>query len=696
MKLNEDRPNVETFGELDEQFFSIADQGMIFDILRKKMYSNPILAICREISCNARDAHREVGKTDVPIHIYLPNAMEPYYKVKDFGPGISPERMANVFIKYTASTKREDNVQTGGFGLGAKTPFSYSDTFAIITRVDGIQYSYTCFIDETRVGKLQLGAQAPTDEPNGTEIKIPVKPQNYTEFATWTEQACRHWDVKPVIKGGSINWTDFKVILEGETKDWKFTHSHDYGRQAMMIIDGIEYPLPLDSLRKYADAKLIDSARGNLLMYFKVGELTLSASREQVYLDEKTQAVIRKRLSAIMAELKDKVVTKINSFSNLWDANIYYRNELRFAFHDTRFLGALNWKTCPLEEDTWVNTGCVTFIFTKGKWSRKHGNDPKRLTRSTTHELRFHENSALFLNDLPIQQPTPKHVRKAFDDDPTLKILHVVCPNDKNTQQELNTRINLDKMAPRLLSSITKASKRTYTPASSRVLVFKFDEKACAFKQSSYAVMEEDSNNKVLCFLTKDQFPATRQILLKSKNSFHLGSLREVAIKYAGNSFYGVASDTPSDRLEEDFSDCKNLDKFLEDLVKNNKIDFMAVKLAANRVGDLDASMMRVAKIIEPLISDPNSLALKRVKLHLKLAELSRVEANLLDIYQSVKGQIVKDDIIKFVKDNPEYDLDKIEDEFSEKYPLIGHINYYYDTKEVAKSMAHYINLSDK
>src|SRR6185369_4300729 len=110
MKLNETKPYLEMSGELEEQFFSIQDQGMIFDILRNKMYSNPILAICREISCNARDAHREVGATEVPVHIHLPNTLEPYYKVKDFGPGISPDRMSNIFIKYTASTKREDNV----------------------------------------------------------------------------------------------------------------------------------------------------------------------------------------------------------------------------------------------------------------------------------------------------------------------------------------------------------------------------------------------------------------------------------------------------------------------------------------------------------------------------------------------------------------------------------------------------------
>src|SRR5271156_436327 len=215
MKLNESTPNIEISADLEEKFFSGADQGMIFEILRSKMYSNSVLSICREISCNARDAHREVGKPEVAIHITLPSALDPYYRIKDFGPGISPDRMENVFIKYTASTKRIDNVQTGGFGLGAKTPFSYTDSFAICTNYDGIQYSYACIIDETKVGKLILTSKSATTEENGTEILIPIREKNFNEFYSYTEQACRHWKVKPIIKGGSIAWGTQQPILEG-------------------------------------------------------------------------------------------------------------------------------------------------------------------------------------------------------------------------------------------------------------------------------------------------------------------------------------------------------------------------------------------------------------------------------------------------------------------------------------------------
>lgn len=270
MKLSESKPYFESSGDLQEHFFSIKDQGMIFDILRSKMYSNPILAICREITCNARDAHREVGTPEVPVHIQLPAGLEPNWKVKDFGPGISPDRMLNIFIQYTASTKRDDNTQTGGFGLGAKTPFSYSDTFLVTTIHDGTRYSYSCTIDDTKVGKLLLLDKRPSDEPNSTEICIRVKPVDFNTFHQYTEQACRHWDTKPIVTGGSISWETTNKIAEGT--GWAICSSHDYNKNAKVVIDGIEYPLTLDDLRKYADTKLIDAARGNFIAYKRVRE----------------------------------------------------------------------------------------------------------------------------------------------------------------------------------------------------------------------------------------------------------------------------------------------------------------------------------------------------------------------------------------------------------------------------------------
>ena len=691
MLLNESRPNVETSGELEEQFFSVADQGMIFDILRSKMYSNPILAICREVSCNARDAHREVGKADIPIHIYIPTALEPYYKIKDFGPGISPDRMSNVFIKYTASTKRSDNVQTGGFGLGAKTPFSYADTFAITTNVDGIQYGYACFIDETKVGKLMLTSQAPTQEPNGTEIKIPVKPQDTNDFATWTEQACRHWSVKPIIKGREIGWTVYEPILEGS--NWSITRCHDWNRVAMMVIDGIEYPLPIDTLRKFADSKLIDSSRGNFIMYFGVGELTLSASRENIFLDDKTKGIIKQRLEDIFQEIRQRVADKISTFSNLWDANIYYRQELKQGFGDIKFLGSMNWQGIKLSED-YIKTECVTYCFSKGRHTRRN-QDPNKLSRSTTQHLAFQEHSVLFINDLPLREPTPRHVRKAFDDDKTLTSVQVIVPNDKVTVEHLEKTIHVDKMNPRLLSTITKATARSYTPASSRLLVFKFNQHSCNFRQTSYGDMDTDKGKKVLCLLSKDSIGSNRQAILKNGNTLNLKSLKYLALKFKNKSFYGVDATTPATRLAEDFSDLEDIEEFMEDQITNGGINFVEIKFIESKRGDIDNRMLRNLSAIRPLITNPASLFLRRMNLHEKVQQTINADSNLLEIHESLNGDITQAEIDKWLVDNPDFNFDRLDKEYETSYPLLDYIHYY-GAEDILAPLAGYINLVDK
>jgi len=694
MKLNDVRPNVETSGELEEQFFSIEDQGMIFDILRNKMYSNPILAICREITSNARDAHREVGTPDVPVHIHLPNHIEEYYKVKDFGPGISPERMTNIFIKYTASTKRNDNVQTGGFGLGAKTPFAYSTSFNVLTVVDGIKYDYTCYIDETRVGKLTLLHQGPTTDPNGTEIIIPVKSNDFQAFANNTEHACRHWKVKPLIKGGNIAWQTIKPIIEGT--NWAIGQTTNWERTAKMIIDGIEYPLELSTLRTYADAQLIDAARGNFIMYFGVGELSLSASREQIYLDKPTQNKIKSHLDTIAAEIKDKVNKKIESFDNLWLANVYYRKELNNAFNSLNFLGKLEWRGIPLS-DSYMYVNCPAYVYTKGRISRKRP-DPNKIHRGSTQHISFEEDTELYINDLTLKEPTPRHVKKAFDSNPNLKKLQLICPSDKVPLATLNATLHIDKMAPKLLSSITSASGRAYTAPSSRLLVFNFDLAASAFRQTSYSNFDEDTKEKVICMLNKESVTystSQRVAKLATGQKVGLDSLRTLLRKFPNISLYGIDSDTPKDRIEEDFGEFPTLDEFVEEnVVENKNFDYVKIKFAT--LHSADTRILNQLPMYKTKIKDPNSLFLKRAELHDKIHALNKGDLGLLHLYEVMKAKITEDQLKEFLKDNPDWDVEKVDDEFEALYPLIPVARDSYQYERLSRHIADYVNLVDK
>ena len=72
MKLSTSRQDVERSGVSDEKEFQIRTTAQAFDILSSGIYSDPIMAVIRELSCNAYDSHVEAGKADVPFEVHQP------------------------------------------------------------------------------------------------------------------------------------------------------------------------------------------------------------------------------------------------------------------------------------------------------------------------------------------------------------------------------------------------------------------------------------------------------------------------------------------------------------------------------------------------------------------------------------------------------------------------------------------------
>jgi len=347
MRIEDYKPSVETGGAcLYEEEFQIGNIGRIMVILRNSMYSNPIKAIAREISCNARDAHREIGTPDRPIEIHIPNAFDEHYVVKDYGPGISHQRMAGVFIRYGISTKNDDDFQTGGFGLGAKTPFAYSDQFSITTTTknpcqDGsnVKRIYIAYIDASSTGKMRLIAESPTDEETGTEISLVVAPDDWKKFAQATVEVCQYWNVLPILKGNGVpHWPD-KLQSFFETKEYRLCkYSGYYNRRSLAIIDGIAYPLNPDNI--FLSGENISLKREVVRQsefFVNNGEMTLSANREELQYDTKTQKIINTRLDQILSEVKALAIDKIGNAPSYIEAvknNIEIERNFQFALPD--------------------------------------------------------------------------------------------------------------------------------------------------------------------------------------------------------------------------------------------------------------------------------------------------------------------------------------------------------------------------
>jgi hypothetical protein len=268
----------------------------IIDILRNRLYSKPIQTLVQEYICNARDAMREANTWGTKsLVIGVPNAIKPVFSVRDFGVGLSPDRVENVFVLYGASTKRDSNKQTGGFGIGAKSAWSYTDSFTVTTFVDGIERVYIAHLGTNNMGSLDLISERATTEPNGTMVSIAVRPNDINAFKE-AIQRCTYFWKEPIEFLGNVNdWLSFDNIYEDE--DVIVVSQCPFARWGIgLLIDGVIYPHDLD----------YNPINKPMLLKFKTGELDISASREEITKCQSNADAITAKLERIINLAKER------------------------------------------------------------------------------------------------------------------------------------------------------------------------------------------------------------------------------------------------------------------------------------------------------------------------------------------------------------------------------------------------------
>jgi hypothetical protein len=359
MKLKAKKDEAQMAGVEGAKEFSIdTESSMIVSILRDKLYRNKVAAVCREIASNCRDANREAGREKTPIEITIDKDEDNFLgenailiSFKDSGIGISPDRMDKIFLKYGGSTKRDTNNQTGGFGIGAKTPFAYTNNFVITTVCDfegkRMKYVYQALIIADGVketSQLILIDEEETNEHTGTIITVPIGSdeskfdlqQRIREFEWECLHATALWDVKPTYNGfkyctAEVRDKELRVSMSG--KGWKMVEDkHDIlnsGGDLVASVDGIPYPIDADEIKEYdLRKKLQNFARYNDLtpiIEIETGEITLSASREDVeYIPDNIEVFIKKydkMKNDLVAEAKKLVETEKTTLGKITLAN---------------------------------------------------------------------------------------------------------------------------------------------------------------------------------------------------------------------------------------------------------------------------------------------------------------------------------------------------------------------------------------
>jgi len=281
------------------------------------LYNDPVLAIIREYSTNALDAHREVGETR-PIEVTTPTTLAPFLKIKDYGPGLDVLDIREIYSRYGASTKRNSNDVVGMLGLGCKSALTYTDQFTISAVKNGFKIEVAVSRDEDGGGHMKPVDQYATDEPNGVEIIIPAAGRYFYDFEEKAKNFFKYWDKGTVLLNGEEPeridgfWVADDLLVVNE-------------RNANKIVMGnVAYPIPSDYSMSYYSS---------LVAFVDIGDVYFTPSRESLQMNSQTKATIERVFERLANEAQAKAQETVETATSRPDA-ILKATEMERIFNE--------------------------------------------------------------------------------------------------------------------------------------------------------------------------------------------------------------------------------------------------------------------------------------------------------------------------------------------------------------------------
>lgn len=216
--------------------------------LSTSLYSDNFLATVRETICNGWDAHKVSGRTHIPLEIEISATS---LTIKDFGLGIPHDQMGKIYLDYGGSTKVHSDVETGGFGLGSKSPFSYTDFFNVENNHGGVKGVYTVSRGSSETDGMPdmiTIVQVPTTD-EGLTVEIPIAdPKDVEKFTKVIMGVISLGGINAKFNGELVDCIDMAGTKEGIL----FTSREPYIKNGVLYVRYGNVIYPIKEHRDYS------------------------------------------------------------------------------------------------------------------------------------------------------------------------------------------------------------------------------------------------------------------------------------------------------------------------------------------------------------------------------------------------------------------------------------------------------------
>ena len=459
MLLKERAEIVETSGLGEGNAFTIQASAKAFEVLSSNLYQNKILAVIREITCNAADAHALVGKPLSSIEVNLPTFSMPSFSVRDYGPGLSHDDVMSLYTTYFRSTKDNNASAIGGFGLGSKSPFAVADQFTVTSWHKGIKSVYVCY-KQGGMPRVNHITSEPSTEPSGLLVTVVVKAQDRNEWVRNAANFFRFWPKLPKIIGldaafQTIWQTDEVLHKSSNTLNDLPRWAIFKGNQPATVFMGlVSYSLNFDNLTKLPSEVSTLLRDASLFLNMPVSSLQISPSREALSYDPDTVALLETTCIRIAKGIINEVIKDLDKLPTLYDARKFVwensgYNTVRNAIQNLAEKGVIKWRgqTIPRYSSLKLNKvfanpdgtcDAAWSFYEKRQWWKNFQNKPQLSSNVVPSEVNESTNAHYVWTGKPISSKTYNtlrhnyHVLKNLDDRANVTIyLLAGMPYDK-------------------------------------------------------------------------------------------------------------------------------------------------------------------------------------------------------------------------------------------------------------------------